>query len=110
MRKVWLTMAVVSLGLTLGWSTAAFATTPVPYNPDAIGITTSGCSTPDGSLTVNGTNFGANELVTLTLNGTTLGTIETSSTNSFSTTVTIPSSTRTGQSYTIVATGSPNGD
>src|ERR1039458_8624618 len=102
-RRIAIFSAVVGLGLSLGWSTVAFAAS---YDPNAIGITaSSACSVPGGSLTVGGTNFAPGESVTVTLSGTTLGTTTTGSANSFSTTVTIPSTATPGTSYTIVATG-----
>lgn len=103
MRRLGLIVIVVSLGLSLGWSTAAFAAYPTV----APGITTSsGCSVPGGSLTVGGTNFAAPppESVTLTLNGVKYSTI-TISAPSFSTTVSIPLDATPRESYTIVATG-----
>jgi len=100
-RRTAIVAAVVGLGLILGWPTVAFA-----YDPNAIGITTSGCSVPGGSLTVNGTNFQPNESITLTLQGTTLGTPTADPTGSFGPTkVMIPPDTTPGDSYTIVATG-----
>ncbi len=70
MRRNLILATVVGVGLTLGWSTAAFA----GYDPNAIGITaSSGCAEPGGPLTVNGTNFEPNEAVNLTFNGATLG-------------------------------------
>jgi hypothetical protein len=110
MKRSLMTVAtVVGLGFTYGWSTAAYAV----YDPSAVGITTtSGCSAPGGFLTVDGINFEPSESITLTLRGTqaTLGTPTASSASSpspgtFSTKVTIPSDTKQGASYTIVATG-----
>jgi hypothetical protein len=101
MRRLLLTTAVVSLGLLVGWSAEAFGA----YDPNAIAITTSGCSTPGGSITVDGINFVPNEAVTLTLNGiATLGSTSTNAASTFSVKVTIPSTAAPG-SYTIVATG-----
>jgi len=101
-RSLVATAVALGLGMIFFWSTPAFGA----YDPNAIGITaSSGCSVPDGSLTVAGTNFEPNESVTLTVNGVTVGTTTVSSASSFSTTITIPSSTAPGTSYTIVATG-----
>lgn len=100
-RRTAIVAAVVGLGFSFSWPTAAYG-----YEPNAIGITTSGCSVPGGSLTVNGTNFKPTESVTLTLQGTTLGTPIADSTGSFGpTTVKIPPDTTPGGSYAIVATG-----
>ena len=101
MRRLGLAVAVVGLGLTLGWATVASAA----YDPNAIGISTSSSATCDnGSLTVNGVNFEPSESVTLTLGSVTLGTTSADPNGSFSTTVTIPPGTAPA-SYTIVATG-----
>jgi hypothetical protein len=103
-RRLGLVAAVISLGLSLGWSTAASAA----YDPNAIGISTNSSATCDnGSLTVTGVNFEPNESVTLSLPGpVTLATAAATPDGSWSTAVTIPPNTTPGQSYSIVATGS----
>ena len=108
MKRNLLTVAtVVGLGLTFGWSTAAFGA-----NADVlggVGITvTDGCSVLGGSFTVNGTNFEPNESITLALHSTPVSSITTStnSTGSFGpTTVTIPSNAKPDNNTPIVATG-----
>ena len=65
MKRNLLTVAtVVGLGLTFGWSPAAFG----QYPPVGVGITVSdGCSVLGGSFLVSGTNFVPGEPITLTL-------------------------------------------
>ena len=110
MKRNLLTVAtVVGLGLTFGWSTAAFG----QYPPVGVGISvTDGCSVLGGSFTVSGTNFEPGESITLTLHSTPVSTITTYANSTGSgagdfgpTTVTIPSNATPDNNTPIVATG-----
>src|ERR1035441_5634805 len=77
-RRVAILSAVVGLGLSFGWSTAAFGTPPPQYAPVGVGITVSdGCSVLGGSFLVSGTNFEPGESITLTLHSTPVSSITT---------------------------------
>ena len=101
-RRLIVACAAASLAIGLGWQVSAFAYPPVA----AVIATSSAVSSPGGSLTVNGQNFAPNESILLTLfsHGMPLGATASNVGGSFSTRVTLPSSTTPGQ-HTIVATG-----
>lgn len=102
-RRFLMACAAATLTLSVGWEVAAFAYGPT--TPDPMISLSATCATPGGSLVVTGTDFDANEGVTVTLNGysTALGSTTTNSSGDFSITVTIPTNATTG-SNTITAT------
>jgi hypothetical protein len=92
-----------------GWQAVAFAggnDSQHHYGPHAASITTSsGTSSPGGTISVFGKFFDPSEGITITLNGGTVGSGSTNSHGSFDISITIPSTTKQGF-YTITATGS----
>jgi hypothetical protein len=95
--------ALVGLGLSLGWSTAAFA-----YGPNAPSLATDPSTVCLGAaFAVSGANLTPTESITLALDTSspvTLGTANTDPTGAFLTTVTLPSNTTPG-TYSVTATG-----
>jgi hypothetical protein len=104
-RRVIAACATASLVIGLGWQVSAFAR-PLEGPHAAVITTSSGISTPGGSLTVNGQNFAADETILLTLfsHAVPIGATSSNGIGSFSTSVTIPPGTTLGE-HTIVATG-----
>lgn len=101
-RRLALVGSALGLALSIGFASPAAA-----YGPSGTTLATNTSSIgPGGSLIVHGSGFVPNEEITLTLQSAPviLATTTADATGSFSTTVTIPSTTDPG-AHTIVATG-----